>query len=465
MQQSKVDIAETSVLAGAIRNNDLAQFAVRNLYNYPFSEKTKIVIWITIKSMIEQKKTVSPDEVLISVNDKLLQKYELKLNDIASLIVLLEKKHNINTFKRNVFRLINHIVGTKMSNNYFEYIEKLSKDADVKDIIQDNERLLVSIELPNDDEFVIEHSEAIENVIESFDKDIEESPDKIYLTGDEQIDKKMMISRRNVIFLAGKGGSFKTKFMIYIMRMLLTNYNDIAILWYLMEDPYDKAIRAFISPNVMLSENQMLRKGYDLSKKEKKKIKEELDKIKSYDIKYVNESKSIYEIGREFQRFREKRPNKFNILIIDNVMKIKEMLKRKGRSIIDVEEMITGEIDDWNIKTANDNACIFVLHHLNKSAVDEKKREQGYKPTEADMKGTSRFSDSATQVLFINSMGTHETLPDDYPFHPNIAWRMSIIHGAKNRNDSLFRLKYIAFPEFSTFMPVEKLLKLYRNEN
>ena len=118
---------------------------------------------------------------------------------------------------------------------------------------------------------------------------------------------------QSIMLLAGNEGSFKTKFMIFMMRKLLKGYSDVAVKWFSMEDPRDKLIRGFVSQDLLMSDKELREIDYidHLSKD-----------ILKYDIEFVNKASTITEIGNSFKTFKDQRPDKFCILLVDNIMKI-----------------------------------------------------------------------------------------------------------------------------------------------
>jgi len=291
--------------------------------------------------------------------------------------------------------------------------------------------------------------------------DSETKEEKVYLTGDRQIDDMLRISKRNVTMLAGKAGSYKTKFMIFILRSLLAKYDDISVLHYLMEDPADKAIRAYVAPKLLLQDEQMLEKGYKMTAEQKKLYKQYLREVKNYDVKYVNKGSSIFEIAKDYKDFRKRRKGRFNILVIDNIMKLAEYRKYVNNPV-HADNLIAAEIDSWNIKTTKENACVFLLHHLEKSQQKEERKSSGYRPTEANVRGSLRFNDSVTQILLMNSIGNFLSVVDDNPHIRNIISRTTVIDLIKNRNNKLATLRYASFPEFSTFVDLNTLISKYK---
>ena len=159
-----------------------------------------------------------------------------------------------------------------------------------------------------------------------------------------------------------------------------------------------------------------------------------------------------------YQReWRKKNKDRFCLLIIDNVMKLKENTTIKEQTKAD--DTIMFEVDDWNIKTDGDNACVFLLHHTGKGQTTKWNENTAFKPREDDLKGSTRYRESATKVMLINSMANYPEIQDMYPHIPNLINRLSIIEVVKNRFDKLVLMRYLAYPEYNHFVSLNKLNK------
>jgi hypothetical protein len=203
---------------------------------------------------------------------------------------------------------------------------------------------------------------------------------------------------------------------------------------------------------------------YQMNSAEKSRLKSILSTVREYDIKYVNKGTSIKDIGLDFKRFRAKRKDKFNILVIDNAMKLTEHIQHPSQPVV-ADNMIAAEIDSWNLKTSNENACVFLLHHLRKDDLKPDLIKSGLRPKVGDIRGSGRFTDSFTQILLVNYLSWYTDIVKLYSkFAINTIKRLLLIDLVKNRNGPNDLMRYIVYPEYSGFMTFEKLINLYKNK-
>jgi len=265
---------------------------------------------------------------------------------------------------------------------------------------------------------------------------------KEYVLNWDKWDNTIPITPQSIWILAGNEGTFKTKLMLYITRKILVQYSDqISIQWFSMEDPRDKLLRGYIAQNTFLTDEE-LRKDPDY-------IKLLDDKVKSYDIEFINKSMTITDIGKKFKQFRSKRKDKFCILIVDNIMKIKPLAK--GRKGLDMDEDIIREVDSWNIKTDINPASVFLLHHFTKEAMDSKNEFKGYEPSINMMRGGGRYKDTATHVLLANPVYSYPSIVRAFKGHEKMMEHYYKLSIAKNRNGKKDSMSMLAYAEFNHF--------------
>lgn len=465
MSYSRIDTIENMVMASAVMNIESAKYAVNKLDKYVFTSDSRKTIFNTLKRIVADHDEITPPIVSMNITKAdMPTKSDHHLKEAQVKIFALMDMYSPVSFHKNVNELINMATYDMMAREYYSYLEDIDKGVPIKTIIAKNDALITTL-VDNDlsdEEFVVTQKDIAAKMKNRSVKN--ESFEKVYLTKDDQIDTKLKISRRNIILIAGKNGSYKTKFMIYILKLLNSNYDNISVLHYLMEDPADKAIRAYISLDLKLSDSQILEKGYTMTLNEKTRYEELLDKVSSYDIVYVNKGVSIKEIGLEFKAFRKKRPGRFCILVVDNIMKLTDGRDFTGQNETKLDNYICSEIDSWNIKTSNDEATVFLLHHFVDAQLEPSKRRMAYRPGEKDIRGSSRYRDSATQILLMNSTGNYPDLISEYPHMPNTIKRMTMIDLIKNRNDEVGTLRYVSFPEFNSFVSLDKLIKYKDHE-
>jgi replicative DNA helicase len=461
MSLGRIDMLENMVLASAVHDIDQAKKITAKLSNYKFTSDARRTIFKTICRLVNEVPEITHPIVSMSINiTDTPHKDLLQLKDARVKVMALTGMYSPLSIDKHIQELLDVAVYDRMAREYYEYLENIDQGVPYRDIIAKNDQMIIDIidEQPNDiDDFVVSQKDIVSSMKNR--SVTKESYEKVYYTGDPQIDSLLKISRRNIILIAGKNGSYKTKYMIYILKLLQSNNNNISVLHYLMEDPADKAIRAYIAPELKLSDSQMLEKGYTMTDGQRTKYEKLLDKVSGYDVVYVNKGVRIKEIGLEFKAFRKKRPGRFCILVIDNIMKLLDGNDFKAGDSNALDIFITREIDSWNIKTSTDECCVFLLHHFIDAQLDQSRKQDAYRPLEKDIRGSGRYRDSSTQIMLLNSTGNYPDIKAEYPHLPNIIQRMTIVDLIKNRNDGISTLRYVAFPEYSSFMSLESLIK------
>ena len=293
----------------------------------------------------------------------------------------------------------------------------------------------------------------LENQVDEFHTNVRTAKSKIkegvidnrkFDIGIDIFDKYAQIRPRTITILAGNEGSFKTKFTIFVMRKLLKRYpDDISLLWYSMEDPTDKLMRAFIAQDTFLTDEELLDMGNDYAELIPKDIM-------SADIEFITRSSTIKEVGDEFKKFRKRREGRVCILVIDNLMKIIPINPR-----IDESKEIVREIESWNIKTADQSSIVFALHHFTKEGVDQKHKGEAYKPYIGYMKGNGIYKDAATQILLINALMRFKEVVKPFTGYSEHVGRIYLVDVAKNRNKEGVIKRLMAYPEYNIFVELD----------
>lgn len=241
-------------------------------------------------------------------------------------------------------------------------------------------------------------------------------------TGIDLFDKHVFLSPKFIMGIAASRGAGKTRYLIYLMKKIFSINDNVAALWYSMEDSDTKIIRAFAATNTGLSDAQMQSKGYKLSSDELSSLTKEINKFSKYDIDFVNEQESISNISRTFNRFMKKRPDKICFLLIDNIMLIDDLYSNQGGNQLVIEDKIAASLRKIvnNAEKNGHKAIIIFLHHMTKEMESKYNLEEAYRPRLSHMKGTTRFADIANAVVLINKPGMHKDLIKKHSILPDI---------------------------------------------
>lgn len=288
--------------------------------------------------------------------------------------------------------------------------------------------------------------------IDIYTKVMEMASEKKYVIDDPLWNTKLKLERRNIYILGGKGGSFKTKFIAFIIKRFLLEYtNDLSVMWANLEDPSEKLIRTFASEHLLLTEGEIEEKVYLQNDKLKKEAQNVFKKISEFDIEFTDRPMSIDNIRDAFHDFYKKRPKRLSLLIVDNIMSINEV-----KESVDEAKAIEGvmkNVDKWNIKLTKENISVFMLHHLTKA--DKTSSVLAFRPDEGSLRGTSRTGDIPTVIILINAISNYPKLYQKYTLYAEYVKRIFIVEISKSRNSEPILVRYIAFPEYSTFIPLD----------
>lgn len=235
-------------------------------------------------------------------------------------------------------------------------------------------------------------------------------------------DKHVFLSPKFIMGIAASRGAGKTRYLIYLMKKIFNINDNVAALWYSMEDSDTKIIRAFAATNTGLSDAQMQSKGYKLSSDQLSSLTSEINKFSKYDIDFVNEQESIANISRTFNRFMKKRPDKICFLLIDNIMLIDDLYSSSNGNQLAIEDKVAASLRKIvnNAEKNGHKAIVIFLHHMTKEMESKYNLEEAYRPRLVHLKGSSRFADIANAIVLINKPGMHKDLIKKHSVLPDI---------------------------------------------
>lgn len=291
--------------------------------------------------------------------------------------------------------------------------------------------------------------ETINNVAES---------KRFFPINEPGIDRILGISPGNLINISGKSGSGKTSLVAHMARSLLEKYpSDVSICWYSMEDEPQKIMMNFISPHVLLTNSQLMGKNYTLNPSEKRRVEENAKLFTKYDIELVHNPVYINHIKAHFQRFCYQRPNRFCILIIDNLMLLKDNHHQRFKSkSYEVDDHIAGQIQTIFTSTKKDSLVnVWFVHHLTKEQLSKTNAIEGYRPTEDNIRGSTRLRDVVTQGILMNRPSEFLDLVKQYKKTPleNPIKNLMLCEVYKNRNGKTGIFRYFSDLDFKVFYP------------
>ncbi len=222
------------------------------------------------------------------------------------------------------------------------------------------------------------------------------------------LDNLVRWSPNKLFLLAGGAKDGKTKLVSHIVWQLLRDNNDTSVLWVTLEDTPQDILTSFCSSIAKVKPKDIIERN--TSKEQKFKITEGIDEWKKWDIEFVSNSISINEIKTKMSVFCNKRPKRFNILVIDNLMSLSDKYQytRNPNAFYDV---VFGVVADIRRDT---NAFIFLLHHLKDEYNDASNVDTGFRPKMTDAKGSEANSRVPNYMFLINNPSKKNALLNKY---------------------------------------------------
>lgn len=301
----------------------------------------------------------------------------------------------------------------------------------------------------------IDANKSIENTIGLIEREQSGESKTYYKTGNPLLDEKLYFSPNNITLIGGPGGHGKTRWLIHLMIGLLQNNEDIAILWYNMEDSHEKIMRCFIGYYLKLNEESLRSRKTPLSASLIDEIRDVGNEMKKYDIVFMDKSDTIENIYNEFVRFVAMRRNKFCLLILDNIMLLDNHEYGKNQTSIDdhISKMIA-RIKQVTNKLSKKGTTIIPVHHLVKDVSDKLNLKDAYRPTLDHLKGSSRYENISTQVILVNNPSSYKDLIVEFKHIHNIIANLFITEIAKNRDGQKAIIRWFANIETVTFKEI-----------
>lgn len=255
---------------------------------------------------------------------------------------------------------------------------------------------------------------------------------KIFQTGFSNFDENVSIMANRIITIAGYPSHGKSKFIQKCMFNLLDLYKDeIAIQWISTEETPEEIQMCFASSEILEKPKNIQIMNIPIAKRSK--LIEAFRRFKKYDVRTCNKIAQITKIANEFRTFVKFRPDKFNILVIDNILTLEES---KGK--FDQDDLIWKEIVRLKQDTNHlGNACIIAIHHYRKEpdSPQEVKATAG-RPEQNSIKGSEACIRASNQVLLLNNIKMRKSMFSEYSKREQeILNHLIVIDPGKNRND------------------------------
>jgi len=416
---------ERKILGAFLELPQLGKVECVKLKSNYFTSETRQNIFNFILSESKKGKVVTLNEI---------NETELDIQEITECVLA----SNLPNLKPNIRELITETFYDDLWRLGQSIQDMVVNDATLETIIQEISKVTSQLDPDFENEYDMTMDQALGKI------ETGQLRYKEYPIGWKAIDEHMPFSSQSITIVGGNEGTFKTKLMIYCVRLLLMKYPNISVLWYSMEDPADKLIRGFVAQETLLDDATLKRgRWQDIIP----------DDVKKYDIEFVTKSSTIKEVGQKYAEFRSKRDGKFNLLIIDNIMKIIPI--NKGREM-DVDLEIIREIESWNIKTSPKENAVILLHHFTKATLEESNLKNAYEPEMIHLRGAGRYKDFCTNAMLINSMYYHSSIKKLFKRNVDFIEKYYIVKIDKNRNGKKKIIRMLAYPEFNHFYQIGK---------
>jgi len=420
---------EEKLIAGILYDSDILSKIVTILKPENFYKEDYKLIYTEILEMFS--KDIPINEIIVSkrMKDKGIEDIPMSVNarmisfnEIEYYALIIYQKY----LQREIIRISSEYTKKSFdeSEDVFQILKSMEKEINDLWTPINNMKKKTSIDVAR----IISSSINDESEEDSQKLD---SYSRVLYTGMERFDQKVETVPNKIVLVSGAAGDGKTKFVSYWMYQILKRYHDIvSVKWISLEDSAEDIATNFFSANSIMTIKQIKRKKYNPH--QKKYILQMIDTFKKFDISYDEQSKYLDDHIKDFLSFIQKRPQRFNILIIDNILSLRDR-DSYGINLNAMYDYSMNKILEAKQKTG---ALIIVVHHYNDAQQAKMNLKTAYRPTLTDIKGTEAFRRVPNQVLMINYPGKRKDLLDEYYGEKKeILKNMFIIDPGKIRDD------------------------------
>jgi len=270
---------------------------------------------------------------------------------------------------------------------------------------------------------------------------------KLY-TEDSNLDERFTLQSNDQLLLAAKSGAGKTSFLVWLIKRYLNKYPDIlSVNWFCMEDSLQDIVIHMLAGDVLKTNEEI--KSRKLSPEEIDIISSKKIEYDQYDIEFHDQPTRIDDIYTSHISFCKKRPNRFNLLIVDNVM-----------TLLDNDQQNQNKADDYISRRlikirkncdAISNSATIVLHHYNDEQLKKENLKIAYRPIEKDIRGSTRYRDCSTIVLLMNNPENYPDLLDEYKNEKELIKSLMLYDITKNRLGKTSSFRALKSLEFKLF--------------
>jgi len=255
---------------------------------------------------------------------------------------------------------------------------------------------------------------------------------KDYHLGWPRFDEVVTLGKDKIILIAGAASAGKSRFIRSIVYRLLERYPDISICWITLEDSRQDLLRSYLASKIYITAKHLKVGKYDSSKIDL--LKRHTKAFQQFDIEFIDQAIRSKEIVHHFTRFCDQRKERFNILVIDNVLSLNDQSDFK----FDPNGFSNHVMHNLLKCRQKTGGLIIPLHHFNDAQQNKDNLKTGYRPVLKDMKGSETFRRTPNQVLLINSFNIYKDLMSEYSGDEHeILEHIFIVDAGKNREDKI----------------------------
>jgi len=255
---------------------------------------------------------------------------------------------------------------------------------------------------------------------------------KDYYLGWPRFDEVVTLGKDKIILIAGAASAGKSRFIRSIVYRLLERYPDVSICWITLEDSRQDLLRSYLASKVYITAKHLKAGKYDRLKVDL--MKRHTKAFQRFDIEFVDQAIRSKEIVHYFTQFCDKRKERFNILVVDNILSLDDQNDFK----FDPNGFANHAMHNLLQCRQKTGGLIIPLHHFNDAQQNKDNLKTGYRPVLKDMKGSETFRRTPNQVLLINSFNIYKDLMSEYSGDEcEILESLFIVDTGKNREDKI----------------------------
>lgn len=232
-----------------------------------------------------------------------------------------------------------------------------------------------------------------------------------YHTPWKGLNERIIIGPRKFVLIAGGAKHGKTRFTAALLFYLLETFpGAVSVYWNTFEDSAMDLIYHYVATKLKIK-TKALQTGkapagmFDA-------ISYWINQFRKFDIQFVDETTGVEKITTRFKAFCGARPNTLNILVIDNILALKDKTDQRFKN--NPTEFYDFAIAEISQATEAQNAFVVALHHYNDEQENPENLKKAYRPVLRNIKGSEASRRKPTYVLLINNPGVYKDLMSEY---------------------------------------------------